>query len=293
MTPNSEILIDDGRIKLQIIKQEKKSLTTEVINSGMISNNKGVNILEIIKDDKCEHETKLVELTNSLSKFYPALQGDIVTFIGLSFINYSEKKPYKRILIVKGGCKIPDKYEKWYRDNNVEIIEKTSEKGVLMEFTKCIKIENPHIITGYNIMGFDFEFMFKRSKEIGCTNEFLKLSRNINEVCINKDWRTGEEDIDTNKIILASGEYNLKFIKMPGRIIIDMCIVFRREYTLSSNKLDYTSSYFISDIVKKCEIDKEKNTTLIYSKNLTGLSTGSFVKFEEISYSVNNYKKGN
>ena len=53
-----------------------------------------------------------------------------------------------------------------------------------LEFTKIIQIENPHIITGYNINGFDFDFMFKRSKQIGCTKEFLKLSRNKDEICL-------------------------------------------------------------------------------------------------------------
>ena len=48
LTPNSEILVDDGRIKLQIIKQEKESLTTEVLNNGIISNNKGVNVPDIV-----------------------------------------------------------------------------------------------------------------------------------------------------------------------------------------------------------------------------------------------------
>ena len=254
--------------------------------------NKNANIFEIIKDDKCEYETKLLELNKSLTKFYPELEGDIVTFIGMSFINYTDKAPYIRYIIVKGGCKIPDKYKDWVKDNNVKIIEKTTEKGVLLEFTKIMQLENPHIVTGYNINGFDFDFMFKRSKEIGCTQDFLKLSRNIDEVCINKDWRTGEEDIAKNKIVLASGEYNLSFINMPGRIIIDMCVIFRREFTLSSNKLDYVSSYFISDSVKNIEIDKEKNTTQIFSKNLTGLTVGCYVKFEEISHSINSYKKG-
>ena len=45
LTPNSEVLIDDGRIKLQIIDQNNDSLTTEVLNDGMISNNKGINSL--------------------------------------------------------------------------------------------------------------------------------------------------------------------------------------------------------------------------------------------------------
>ena len=254
--------------------------------------NKNANIFEIITDDKCEYETKLLELNKALTKFYPQLEGDIVTFIGMTFINYSEKKPYIRYIIVKGGCKIPDKYKQWVQENNVKIIEKPTEKGVLLEFTKIMQLENPHIVTGYNINGFDWDFMYKRAKEIGCTHDFLKLSRNKDEVCINKDWRTGEEDIAKNKIILASGEYNLSYVNMPGRIIIDMCVIFRREFTLSSNKLDYVSSYFISDSVKKIEINKENNTTEIFSKNLTGLTIGCFVKFEEISHSVNSYKKG-
>ena len=254
--------------------------------------NKDANIFEIITDDKCEYETKLLELNKALTKFYPQLKGDIITFIGMTFINYSEKKPYVRYIIVKGGCKIPEKYKNWVKENNVKIIEKSTEKGVLLEFTKIMQLENPHIVTGYNINGFDWDFMYKRAKEIGCVDDFLKLSRNKNEVCINKDWRTGEEDIAKNKIILASGEYNLSYVNMPGRIIIDMCVIFRREFTLSSNKLDYVSSYFISDSIKKIEINKENNTTEIFSKNLSGLTIGCFVKFEEISHSINSYKKG-
>ena len=135
--------------------------------------------------------------------------------------------------------------------------------------------------------------MFKRSQELKCEEQFLKLSRNKDEVCWKKDWKTGEHDIASNKIILASGEYNLKFIDMPGRIIIDMCTVFRREFTLSSFKLDYVSSYFISDSVKKVEHDETGDLwTKVYSKNLTGLNVGSYIKFEEIAHSSSSYKKG-
>jgi DNA polymerase elongation subunit (family B) len=256
-------------------------------------NKKDATLIDLIKDDKCEYNTKLYELTEAFTNTgFPELEGDIITFIGLSFINYTEAKPYKRIIIVKGGCKIPDKYLLWAQENNVIVLERNTEKEVLLTFTKLINSENPHIITGYNITGFDFEFMYNRSKELNCVNEFLKLSRNKDEICISKDWRTNVENIETNKIILASGEYNLKFIKMPGRIIIDMCVIFRKEFTLSSNKLDFTSSYFISDSVNSISIDVENNTTKIYSKNLTGISVGSFIKFDELGFSTNLYKKG-
>ena len=255
-------------------------------------NKKDASIIDLIKDDKCEYAIKLNELNIALSKFFPPLEGDIVTFIGLSFINYGENKPYRRVIIVKGGCKIPEKYIQWALDNEVTVMEKKTEKDVLLAFTKIIKNDNPHIITGYNITGFDFDFMYKRSIELNCSEQFLKLSRNKDEVCVNKDWRTGKEDIESSKIVLASGEYNLRFPKMPGRIIMDMCVIFRKEFQLSSFKLDFVSSYFISDGVKNIELDEKNNTTKIFSKNLMGINIGTFIKFEEIGFSNNNYKKG-
>ncbi|PPR46660.1 MAG: Pyruvate kinase [Alphaproteobacteria bacterium MarineAlpha5_Bin9] len=48
LTPNSNILINDGRLVLQVIEQYEKSLITEVINTNEISDNKGVNIPDTI-----------------------------------------------------------------------------------------------------------------------------------------------------------------------------------------------------------------------------------------------------
>ena len=48
LTPNTEILVNDGRVKLQVIEQSKDELKTEVLNDGVISNNKGINIPDII-----------------------------------------------------------------------------------------------------------------------------------------------------------------------------------------------------------------------------------------------------
>ena len=48
LTPNSILLVNDGRIRLQVIEQNKDSLVTEVLNDAEISNNKGVNIPDVI-----------------------------------------------------------------------------------------------------------------------------------------------------------------------------------------------------------------------------------------------------
>ena len=48
LTPNTLILVDDGKIKMQIIEQKNNSLITEVLNDCEISDNKGVNIPDAI-----------------------------------------------------------------------------------------------------------------------------------------------------------------------------------------------------------------------------------------------------
>ena len=82
MTPNSEILIDDGRIKLQIIKQEKKSLTTEVLNNGIISNNKGVNIPGVVLPISSLTQKDKSDLNKALEMG--------VDWVALSFIQSAE-----------------------------------------------------------------------------------------------------------------------------------------------------------------------------------------------------------
>jgi len=242
--------------------------------------NKTATIVDMLNDNKCERDTKIYELTKTLNIF-PELKGDEVTFIGTTFLNYGDKKPYLNTCLVVGSC---DPIE------NSEIQTFNDEKSLLVAWTDLINRENPDIIIGYNIFGFDYEFMFKRAEETGCLNRFLRLSRNVNEICCPPDWNSHTRKLDGNTIQLASGQYDLKFIKMNGRLQIDLYNYFRRDYNLTSYKLDYVSGYFIGDVVKKIEhID---GNTKIYTKNLTGLENHSFINFEENSHSSEMYKDG-
>ena len=250
---------------------------------------KKATILNILNDEKCEYATQIKELSKTLTHIFPPLEGDKVTFIGSSFKRYGDDRPYLNHCIVLNGCKIPDNSVE-----NSKIVTCNTEREVLLEWSRLIQHENPDIVTGYNITTFDFPFMDDRSRELNCRHEFLKLSRNREEVCLNRNWKTGEETLETNKIILASGEYNLRYIKMTGRLIIDLYIHFRKEYQLPSYKLDAVSGHFIGDDVKSIEhVDNnDKGKTIIKSKNLKGLDVGGYINFQEISYSEEFYKKG-
>jgi DNA polymerase elongation subunit (family B) len=242
-------------------------------------------IVDILCDKKFEREGKLNELTYSLNANFPRLEGDKVTFIGSTFLRYGESEPYKNNCIILNTCsKLPVE--------NSEQESYSTEKEVLLAWQRLIQRENPDIIIGYNIFGFDYNFMFHRAEENNCTAQFLKLSRNIDEVCAEKDRDSQQYKIEESSIQLASGQHDLHFIKMNGRFQIDLYNFFRREENLTSYKLDYVAGHFIGDFVKKLEVDRVAGITTIHTTNLTGLLEGSYIHFEEIAHTVDYYNDG-
>ena len=248
------------------------------------------NILDLINNSTVKREEKVDKITDAFrGAGFPNLEGDKVTFIGSTFLKYGEEKPYLNNCLALNTCSDVDEIE------NSEIVSYNTERELLMAWKELILKEDPDIIIGYNIFGFDYQFIHIRARENNCEEEFLKLSRNVNEICGNKDEETGLINIEESKIVIASGEHELKFIKMTGRLQVDMYNYFRRDYNLTSYKLDYVSGYFIGDDVKKLEHVHEvdaQEITKIYSKNLTGLENGSFINFEETSHSTDYYKEG-
>ena len=242
------------------------------------------SLLDLINGN-LKREEKIDKITDSFQGAgFPQLEGDKVTFIGSTFLKYGDEKPYLNNCLALDTCDNVEEIE------NTEIESFKTERELLMAWKKIILKEDPDIIIGYNIFGFDYQFIHIRAQENNCEEEFLKLSRNNNEICGSKDEDTGKIKIEESKIVIASGEHELKFIKMNGRLQVDLYNYFRRDYNLTSYKLDYVSGYFIGDDVKK--IEHNNNKTKIYSKNLTGLENGSFINFEEISHSSDYYKDG-
>ncbi len=252
--------------------------------------NRESTIVDIMCDKKCQREDKLSELIRSLRNNFPQLEGDKVTFIGSTFLRYGEQDPYLNHCIVLNSC---DNLTAQVANSQIETYN--TEKDVLLAWTNLIQRENPDIIIGYNIFSFDYEFMFRRSQELNCTEDFLKLSRNKDELCSTFDYKNPNKiDIDRSSITLASGTYELAIIKMNGRLQIDMLNWFRRTENLTSYKLDHVAGHFIGDNVKGLThlYNNEKQVTRISTTNMTGLQVESYIHFEEINHSSDTYKDG-
>jgi DNA polymerase elongation subunit (family B) len=242
-------------------------------------------IVDILCNNEIDREIKLDELIRTLRNYFPQLEGDKVTFIGSTFLSYGTNEPYLDHCIVLNSC---DKL----LSERTQIESYQTEKEVLLAWSQLMQRENPDIIIGYNIFGFDYEFMFRRSQELNCVEEFLKLSRNNDEICASSSYQNPDKlDIERSSTTLASGTYELSIIKMNGRLQIDMLNWYRRNENLNSYKLDYVSGHFIGDSIKKLE-HHDNVITRCYTKNMTGLQIDSYIHFEEINHSSNYYKDG-
>jgi len=244
---------------------------------------KQATIVDILLDKKYEREGKLAELNLTLISIFPKLEGDKVTFIGSTFMNYGNKDPHFNHCIVLNTCS-----ELPMENSKVETYE--TEYEVLLAWQQLVQRENPDIIIGYNIFGFDYEFMFRRAEENNCVEDFLKLGRNKDEICGTRDKDSGKWKIEESSIQIASGQHDLRYIKMNGRLQVDLYNFYRRGENLTSYKLDYVAGYFIGDIVKNIEHNESK--TIIHTGNLTGLLVNSYIHIEEIGHSVDYYADG-
>ena len=248
---------------------------------------KNTTVMDILFGEQYDRDDKIKITDEVITLLFPRLRGDEVTFIGSTFMNYGSKEPYLNHCLVVGTCDTVD-------GAVIETVE--TEKDVLLKWTELIQHENPDIIIGYNIFGFDYEFMFRRAEENHCDREFLMLSRKMNEVCANEDRDApGKYNLEHTKLQIASGEYDLRYARMAGRLQIDMYAYFRRDFNLSSYKLDDVAGQFISDSVKKIEyVDHPEHgeITELYSNNLMGLHKGDFIHIEITGFTTDYYKDG-
>lgn len=148
-----------------------------------------------------------------------------------------------------------------------------TEADMIEAFQEYVQEENPDVICGYNTYGFDDRFLATRAKVNGMK---LNLARG-------SIWG---ENLQKKTFELASGKYEVEYLKTPGRLTIDLLLNMRREHTLDSYKLDNVASVFLRDKVIKYE------GTVVHTKTTRGLHAGNYVRFDLVGNTMNPYQEG-
>jgi len=242
------------------IKSKKKSPTSTELN--ITTKWSDISALDTLTSQKfkilsfdLECQSDDGSFPNPDNKAHPIIQ------IGMTISLYGESEcVYKHILCLRETDPL----------EGIIVESFEEEKDVLLRFTELITTLDPDIITGYNIFGFDFQYLYKRAKLLGIERDFSKLSRIKGEPC---------RFIETILASSALGENVLKYYRMTGRIVVDLMKVIQRDYRLGSYKLDEVASNFIRESITDIEVVSAKeDESIISTKNTDGIYIGNYIK---------------
>ena len=172
-----------------------------------------------------------IECNSSTGKFPDAdVEGDACFQIAISLAHFGSETPYDKTCL----C-----YKE--TDSNLEgctIKSYATEREMLMAFKAYLTKNDVDIITGWNIFGFDLEYLIKRAVMTKCDPSFYELSKLKNHTC----------ELTYKKLSSSAlGDNDLKILPMPGRFIFDLFHEVKKGYKLDSYKLDNVSKLYLGD----------------------------------------------
>ena len=172
-----------------------------------------------------------IECNSSTGKFPDAdVKGDACFQIAVSLTHFGSDVPYDKTCF----C-----YKKTDSELDGCIIKSyDTEREMLMAFKEYLMEKDIDIITGWNIFGFDLEYIMKRAVMTGCDQTFYEMSKMKNHSC---------ELVYKKLSSSALGDNDLKILPMPGRFIFDLFHEVKKGYKLDSYKLDNVSKLYLGD----------------------------------------------
>eukprot|EP00960_Hanusia_phi_P061051 764716-Hanusia_phi.AAC.3 len=192
--------------------------------------NKIEKVENILHKFACDLSACEDDLTSLFNTNLPPISGDPIIQIGTTFHVFgSDEILYKHIVTLKDCSDI----------DGCDVVSCKDEKHVLLQWKKMIKDMDPDILTGYNILGFDFKYMHDRSIELG-----------IDELFRTDLGRSSDRTVSFhNKTITSSalGEVITTFYDMEGVLIIDVFTFIKRDMNLESYKLDFVANHILKE----------------------------------------------
>jgi len=172
-----------------------------------------------------------IECNSSTGKFPDAdIEGDACFQIAISLCKFGSDEPYDKTCL----C-----YKK--TDSNLEgcnVVSFDTEREMLEAFRDYLHEKDVDIITGWNIFGFDLEYLMKRAIVTRCNLKFFQLSKLRGYNC----------ELTLKKLSSSAlGDNDLKLVSMPGRFIFDLFHEVKKGYKLDSYKLDNVSNLYLGD----------------------------------------------
>lgn len=222
---------------------------------------KGVR--HVVKTEQEPPSSIAAQLTTILDRIFPKLHGDPIIQIGTTVHKYGDSECVFKHVLTLGTC---DAIE------GVEVVQCDTERDLIERWCELLREIDPDVVTGYNILGFDFDYLYNRAKELGV------------EWCLHACGRV--PDVPAKFVVkeLASsalGDNTLKYLHMDGRVIVDLMKVVQRDHKLDSYKLDHVANNFIhgkvQDILSPCTVRVDR---------AFGVVKGNYITIDNIKHRI-------
>ena len=251
-----------GYIKIKMHEQDADPILQLVCNQNIPTAGwitfKGNEVFDTEKLTLCNRE--FIVKSKNLCKYDKTIVGrpkimgfDIEVNSSNPFAMPNPNKPNDKVfqiscVFAREGCKEED-YDIYLLTlgepdqnivgENVTIHMYDTEYELLMGFTELVREENPNVIVGYNILGFDINYMIQRAKEpCYCISDFDKMG-------FHKYYHAKEKTIKWSSSAYKNQEF--QFLDAEGRLFVDLLPLIRRDYKFNNYQLKTVSLNLLGD----------------------------------------------
>jgi DNA polymerase elongation subunit (family B) len=216
-----------------------------------------------------------IECYSESGDFPMATKGDPIIQIGNVIVQ--QGNPTKKVIFVVGECDPVLNATEPVKSFGYKIVntdpEKTkqnmiaAEKKMLQAWAKWMVKENPDILVGYNIFGFDEKYLWERAAQLGLV---VYNEKGMNEAVDSNLKELSRLDSGNNRMKLeakflsssALGDNMLYYWNTIGRLQIDLYHYIRRTASLPSYKLDSVCQFYMSGKLTTVDTSNPKQWTL-------------------------------
>lgn len=154
-----------------------------------------------------------------------------VIMVATTLQRYGEPEPFCRHLAVLGVCAPLE-------TPGVRLECFATERELLHGWAQFVRQSDVDVLVGYNILGFDEEYMYKRAEASGSGQFFFLLSK----------LRFARSKLVVKTMSSAAyGHNSFTFFESPGIVQLDVLVAVKRGFKLDSYKLDNVARHFLGE----------------------------------------------